>query len=767
MNGNGGNVSDDNNRRRLVLCTVGVSLLDKLRDTQNGLGLINEHRSLVKYFKASNLTPREIAELSNVNEEFAEISRRVVESLGIVWQSRNFSGKHGNVLEQAIKNARSKGPAEIASLHDLLRESGSHSIDGGFRNIVVFLCSDTREGAFCARCLRDFLVDNANGEPWASSCEHIVLSGEVEGNLGGLLGCGGIIIVNNLHIDDAGRFREEGLGNLVDVIAQIMNRASEGVSDFNETSLVATGGYKPESIYAFITGSLFGMDVYYLHEESMSNLKMPVLPVDHDVITWAEYKDILALIDRHGGVEPAGLLTSLPESLRRLFEEVGGRFKLNPFGRILSELMEERLTYFSRYGKGLLLTDRVKDDDLRRLLEGNIKEKWQYIWLGDRIPETVEHARGHAQRLLSLAAQLLIPVLEVDQDFLSDAELFVLLSSIWLHDIGHGATTLSLPDGGSRTITRLPTLVRDLHHWLTFCMLKSGDSGYGLGDFLDAVAKVCLYHRGGMPVSDGQKGFQDKASGIEIKDPICEETEVRSNGTMYKLRTRLLASLLRLIDACDVQLERTVDVNYARARTELTRKEMEAELERMRRYGDIVSNCFNGRSPEWFQTISENIEIFIQAVSALVESGNKDFRKRFEEYEGHRKDLRNELTNALKSVWNGNSFNDEKLKGLLECWLECASTVIFKAEQDFHFLKHRQVRNVAIVPDGEMGSCGNGAGSKTGAYRFKVIIWPNDNPIGNLLEIVKEDIREEKELVKDNIQPICVSNIEIMGQQGG
>lgn len=782
-------------KTRLIICSVGISLLDKMRDN-NGMNMIKEYDRLKNHLEANRDNPERIAFRNDSEKnDLYKLIDEVVKALQEIWNPSEFNKYIEEFLNQKIKETRSKSPAEIASLHDLLREGCSWKLDTNYSNRIILLCSDTPEGVFCARCIKDFLSNNVSGfgtrddvgggnsnnKDFSETGENVlswgscgeVFSGEklfqenaqgntsdkgFRDNLSCLIEKGGLVLVEGLKIDKAARFREEGLGGLAGVLSRILERATSerNSGNIDQICVVATGGYKPESIYMFVIGSLFGAEVYYLHERSMSNLRMPVLPLDYDVTTWAEYKDILRVLDGQPADLAAGLIDSLPEQLRRLFEKKESNIRLNHFGRITAGFMEERLPALSRYGRGMLLTDRIKEEDLRKRIESNVLENWRYLWLGDRIPETVEHARGHTQRLLAFATQLLTPIFEKEEDFMNDAELFVLLSAIWLHDIGHGATELPLPDGRIKAVMRLPTVVRDLHHWLTYGMLLSDEKdGYRLGEYREAVAKVCLYHRGKMPVKEGEKPFVDDASGIKIEKAICEKIYVRIGKSEVQVRTRFLASLLRMIDACDVQLERTVDKSYARARAGITKKEMEAELERMRKLKDILSDPVIGiQGKEWYDsfcTINKNVEAFKEKVETLLNATEDGFNETFNEYDALRGCLRENLNNAIKHVWNS---CDGTISGLLEAWVESASAVVFKAEQDFHFLKHRQIQNVAILFCPE--ETARQGGNKEGNLNFQVALWPADNSLNFMVRKIKEEIETEIQQVEENIKPIKV-----------
>jgi hypothetical protein len=251
--------------------------------------------------------------------------------------------------------------------------------------------------------------------------------------------------------------------------------------------------------------------------------------------------------------------------MRTLLEhkKVNNKFPLTALGTVLHDQYEgERGKEISEYGRGYLLTDKIINPQKQQALRDCIN-RWQYLWLGDLIPETVEHARGHTQRVLELAAQILYPILNKEPNFFgkdqTDDNLLVLLSSIWLHDLGHSGDHLkcvntdgTIKDGEAitRNIKGFPSQIRELHHLLSWYLIgkdedklfksKSNtkwvrDKSIFYDNLIDAIRQVCLYHRGKMPVLENQYLFclnsyyrqylKDEEVNSELKKGFGENTE--------------------------------------------------------------------------------------------------------------------------------------------------------------------------------------------------------------------------------------------------
>jgi hypothetical protein len=130
--------------------------------------------------------------------------------------------------------------------------------------------------------------------------------------------------------------------------------------------------------------------------------------------------------------------------------------------------------------EGRALLDRIRREDptLGDYMKGRIAEGWAELWLGDQIPETVEHSRKHSKRLMETTAHFFRAAPETLKDLGLDrpAPLALLLSAIVLHDIGHTSIKADLSANGKRIPFSLDGSPRRCGRYTT-CSLSGGFRG--------------------------------------------------------------------------------------------------------------------------------------------------------------------------------------------------------------------------------------------------------------------------------------------------
>src|SRR5690606_5854360 len=86
-----------------------------------------------------------------------------------------------------------------------------------------------------------------------------------------------------------------------------------------------------------------------------------------------------------------------------------------PLNRILNDYEDKREIPFG-FGENLLSIFDIKDNEksqdnqlinMKNYIEYMIKTKWSKQWIGDLIPETVEHSQRHSKRLMDFTASLI------------------------------------------------------------------------------------------------------------------------------------------------------------------------------------------------------------------------------------------------------------------------------------------------------------------------------------------------------------------------
>jgi putative CRISPR-associated protein (TIGR02619 family) len=180
---------------------------------------------------------------------------------------------------------------------------------------LVFLVSDTREGAFVGQVL----VEVVQGQGFAAERR----------------------IVHKLQGDDPKAFAQ-GLKNLVREIAVCYRALPQG----ERWAINATGGYKAQISFAGLIGQVFQVPVYYQFETFPQAIELPPLPVSFDLTEWLAYRHILDALDEGDGgeflrVDDARLKT-LPERLTVLVDKSQGYVMLNALGTLYHEGLRDR-----------------------------------------------------------------------------------------------------------------------------------------------------------------------------------------------------------------------------------------------------------------------------------------------------------------------------------------------------------------------------------------------------------------------------------------
>ena len=173
--------------------------------------------------------------------------------------------------------------------------------------------------------------------------------------------------------------------------------------------------------------------------------------------------------------------------------------------------------------------------DRRNLAYERLKEKMGSIlpFSQMHIKYWTEHGKPHSERVVQQLARM------IPQDMpkkLNSCELFVLLCSAWLHDIGY----LTNKDISGRKLT--DPEIQDRHHELSRDLINKLYEELGLEkDVAELVADVCFCHRRRVNIGEYLRA--------EIRYLPSEQ-----------VRIRLLAALLRLADALDTTTRRAPEM---------------------------------------------------------------------------------------------------------------------------------------------------------------------------------------------------------------
>lgn len=435
---------------------------------------------------------------------------------------------------------------------------------------------------------------------------------------------------------------------------------------FDRIVISISAGYKVVTPYLSLLAFLDGEEVIYNHQHSKGITTLPQLPFHWDLRQLDEFRTWLVMDEI-----PSSVYYSLPKRYRSFYgskpemKDSGTVFIKSPFGKMISK--DYSGGRHLRYGWGETLLQGIRDQSLRDELTTIIQNKWEYLFLGDQIPETVEHTRGHSQRLMELGRDLL----HLISLKLKDETLFILISALWLHDIGHKA--LNSKSLGERRfpLYLYPSLVRRYHHVLSAELIDS------LDDFnpsiCSTIAKLALYHRRSMPLFSHQGGYKDDLFQLSF-EPLEEVLgDLDFRGTIVSKKELLfLAALLRFLDSCDVQADRVINPYYQQARTKRTQQEILVYIGRLKY---LMTRLIEKNALD-----QEVLSIITKVHHLSPYQGTSNEVKKWEK----------EITYLALHLFNtGRDGHELELLGI-------ADSILFKLAQKYHLEKHAGIECVYL-----------------------------------------------------------------------
>lgn len=456
-------------------------------------------------------------------------------------------------------------PAEISSLYAFCKERDCELAD---KTIQLILLHSPGIGQACAKAVKE-LLGSASYFPYANKSTWIIESEKLE------------------HLDPC---QAEHFALAIQELTEVLKKGLAGFT--GPVYLNVTGGYKALTPYLTMLGLALGgaVKIFYLFAEARKTIELPTFPVAFDLLEWRDWRGLLLPFTLNLGLtddQKKGLQASLPQGkLSGLIQSVPP-FALSPVGQLMWDHYErQRGTGLSEFGTGALLLDQCPT--YRSYLENSCLPLWRHLSVGDHIPETVEHGRGHVQRLLELTQQLLVAMPHLKQELMQEDQFFVLISSIWLHDLGHSGDCFSfegidglIQDKDDSASTELfhtygdPDTVRRYHHCLTYELLKRHEhflfppaSGRPTNSLLfRSVQLACLYHRQEMPMQ-GRKVVEGCCFTKGLKD-FAEDSEVIPHFP-------LVAALLRFLDGLENQRERSGSEAYHQVASWVINRQVES-----------------------------------------------------------------------------------------------------------------------------------------------------------------------------------------------
>jgi len=695
------------NYDRLIIVPVGTSLLSKIpaslmKDQINFQKLqdcCKEEGVKQKFLPSSGVDFQTLLENNNLKTFVVTYLKEVNPEYFLELRAKG-------EIKHPAQDMLSAELASLGMLYMVEKENGSKQS----RDKILLIASDSDAGVFCACMVRQVLLSNSFFQTRVSFVEILRVEGLSMGEDQD----------TKTQLQPSPR---EGISKLASELIEIMQREK------NLILINITGGYKSPLPYLVLLGLCTAQaEIFYLYELSPKIIWMPKLPISFDLLTWRDLRGYLLSIP-HMEEVPIGWLEEAIGEFRNLFEIAGeqvypqpqmAKLRLNPVGKaFVRYYRQKKAGDITQFGRGYLLTDHIQNEKKRLALRQCI-DRWQYISIGDQIPETVEHSRGHSQRLLEIAAQMLFPVLHGEpgkESFLGknleerDNNLIALLSGIWLHDIGHSWGYVHQAKDGkyyldanskSFLTKNFYQLTRDLHHFLSaemihrekdelFKSLKDEkwqkDPDVFDDEMVQAIEDICLYHRQTMPVNEGEAGTYPLVGKISL--PLVKITNTRVN-------VPLITAILRIIDEGEEQEERAIGDAYLMVRKSQYHRDSDLLKEKISALSKIlepemekITNTELNSLKKLFDLINQNDP---EALFPKIAEKSGDLSK----YKKNAEQLKEATCSFLESLESG-AFTPS-ISVILRDWLEALDNFAFIQRQPSHFQQHRGLSAVFYLP---------------------------------------------------------------------
>jgi hypothetical protein len=494
-----------------------------------------------------------------------------------------------------------------------------------------------------------------------------------------------------------------------------------------ELMINATGGFKAICAFSSIYAQLHDLRCIYTFESNSNTaIELPPLPIGYSLEALDDEISLLKGLDSSELFSDIDAAT-LPAWLRNLLsrEKKG----LSSLGKMLLDHYKDRRGSSEAIGSGML--EQLKDSRIRNYLENCIKNPWSQLWLGDQIPETVEHSRRHSKRLMELAGNLYrCAPDELGRIGMKKPEAVALLiAAIYLHDIGHTLMAHPVSEGereilgGVFPLGNFPSCVREVHHLLSAEVIncrkdelfpKDGIDGEFRKTLMTLVPYIAEHHRGYTTLASSRgvserckktvrsvgellygENFGETLRPLEMR---LDEEKEREGGLAWNLTPKevvTVAALLRVLDGCDVQADRVVSPEYMKARLARTKTEGEAiwwELRPLLRgkWENFAGPC--GRIYQISRTL-DPVEASEGKLRFDSDSGAGP-----KELETLCKNIYADVTNALLDLKERNGGYLLTPDNYMDfAALSLVNRYAFKWEQFLHFYKHRCVSFVLPV----------------------------------------------------------------------
>jgi len=718
-------------KKRLLIITCGTSLIDKIGNRPE----FYTHETFNKE-KFNKIFERSYEKNLNI---IIEVLKRI--------SNKHIPKKMGDNFKFLKKYNEDKDhlSAEISSLfYFFLREGeisnlNKEKCDLYSDNEVILLYSDTPEGEVVSEHLKILIKNIFNIQ---NIVKKRIIGLKTSKNYDikrfedkNLSSDDVLKLLKDLSIDN-----EFGFNYLLETFSNI-------IKNNNDRELVVniTGGYKGTIPFLSNMATIYqNIRVIYLYENSMSIIEIPKLPLSFD---FPAYRDYRGLIKQLSAAEYSKNMSSdiLPDSLKQLFSKKGVKTE---FYNIFDKLYKDKKSDLTEFGSGNRVLDLFDNFDPQsgkedpKIIKNYLKERfkyWQFFSLGDRIPETVEHGRGHVQRHFDFLLQILAPVFNKHiAGFISSKELFYLISAQWLHDIGHSGDMLKwskLENSESMDIfeteklfnwdiSGFPSLVRDFHSFLSANIVweykerlfKLKDNSEFVNDEdIKIISLLTFFHRKKLfPISKTYK-FNDFDKFTDIKG-----IDFQQLSNISQDRFLFILGLLRIIDGHDVQEERATSEEQQEMRRlniQMDSDNIINTIEKM----DKKDKILNGFSltEDWTNFINNRTDTDLQKI---LDDG-----------------VDNAVYNFIFSEKKDSNANSDDFYSK-RYLLSLMNQLIFKSRQMSHYKKHSKIESLVFVPSSK---------DFKDIAKFNCIIYLKNNIAKNsveheeIKEILKKDIFTE------------------------
>jgi len=511
----------------------------------------------------------------------------------------------------------------------------------------------------------------------------------------------------------------------------------------NESILIdLTGGQKYPGIELAIY-SLFNKKAFYYKQQNKINndnqkemvqLKFPPLPIgwnNETIDDYSPYFDLISSKELNKESVNYDVFITLPEFLKDLFSiSLEGKFITVPIlGEIKKNYDNARRMPF---GHGKNFIDLIRDDEMMKFVNEKIPS-WSLRWIGDLIPETVEHSQRHSKRLMEFGFNLVRIMGE--ENFLSGIPrnlrkefYFILSVAMNVHDLGHTVLNYKTDDGINLCVDGLPSVVRDLHSELSYQLIKDGTILNGIEEIdkdkdkterlKKAIMYVSKYHRQYLPISKDEnpsntspKEFVENLK-IKVKslEERLDEDDLFRDLREWKEMIMLAARWLKFIDSTDVQSDRTVMDEYTEVRIKRTKEEIQ----------NLCNDLLTNNSKICELCIYEQIFDILNYLEKEDWNNLDHIAKEIEKMVY--KNIKSKIEDAIK---NG------KDKIFVDEYIKKTDRIAFKSRQFLHFEKHQAVKS--IMPEFYNPQ------SKT----LYLKIYPDENSKGEIIKSITRDIKHE------------------------